>query len=232
MIQHSPLALRCRCQSLDEPRKHLGVVPLYLDQSVQLLRVVAVVGERMKGFGNTEVRVRAHTRFAIHGERNDAREISLERKSHQIEHQPEVLGDVVGPTDRRVRNVQCAGILPGGHLDTPFNLADRVQVITDEGAVTDPKAGFEPGGLSLDAIQNATGLGENRRTFFRGVALAEQLIKHRARISFLWQGLCRRAPGQSRSHLRGREFERRQARVLADMPCRYLVGSNACLPDQ
>src|SRR6266850_8614887 len=227
VIQHRAVTLLCSLDPLDESRKHFGVVLLNLHEFVLLLRIVPVMRERMKCFGDTQVRVRAHAGFAIQGERNDARDIRHEREGHEIEHQFEMLRDVIRRADRRIRNVQRGGVLFGGHLHTALDLAYRVQVIAHNDTVTDSEAGLQPVGLFLDAVQDAAGLEENRRTFFVGVALAEQLLKHGSRVAFLRQRLCGRSPGQSRSRLRSREFERRQPRVLTDMPRYQLVGADA-----
>ena len=87
------------------------------------------------------------------------------------------------------------GVLLRRHLHAPLDLADRVQVIAHDDAVAHAEAGLQPRRLSLDAVEDAAGLVENRRPFLVGIALAEQLLKHRARIAFLRQRLRRRPPG-------------------------------------
>ena len=62
--------------------------------------------QRMEGFGDAQVRVGAHAGFAIHRHRDHARDVGLEGERHQIEHQLEMLGDVVRRADRRIRNRQ------------------------------------------------------------------------------------------------------------------------------
>ena len=113
------------------------------------------------------------------------------------------------------------------HLHPPLDLADRVEVVGDDDAVADAEAGLQPRGLALDAIEDAAGFVKNRRALRVGVALAEQLLKHRARVAFLRQRLRRRAPGQPRAGRRRRQLERRQARLLADVPRRHLIGGDA-----
>jgi hypothetical protein len=98
-----------------------------------------------------------------------------------------VLGEVVGSPDRRIRNVQLRGVLLRCHLHAPLDLADRVQVIGHDAAIADAQAGLQPRRLPLDAVENAARLPQNRRAFLVGIALAEQLLKHRARIAFLRQ---------------------------------------------
>ena len=95
--------------------------------------------QRMEPFGDAEVRVGPHARFAIHRERDDARDVGLERQRHQVEHQLEVLGDVVRRADRRVRNIQPRHVLLRRHLHAPLDLADRVEVVADDDAVATPR---------------------------------------------------------------------------------------------
>ena len=73
---------------------------------------------------------------------------------------------------------------------------------------------------------------QNRGALLVGVALAEQLLEHRARVAFLRQRLRRRAPGDARPAERGGQLERRQPRVLTDVPRRQLVGADAGSPDR
>ena len=148
MIEHRSIRFLYRHELLDESGKYFGVVLLDLHQLVLFLRIVAVMGQRVECFGNVEIRVRTHAGFAIHRERDDAGDIRLEGEGHQIEHQLEMLGNVVGRADRRVRNVERGGILLRGHLHTTLDLADRVQVIADDNAVAHTKAGLQSFGLS------------------------------------------------------------------------------------
>src|SRR5262245_4386570 len=86
MMQYRVLSLLRFHQTLDESRKHFRVVLLNLHELVLLLGVVSVMRERMKAFGYTEVRVRAHARLTIHRHRNDARDVRLKREGHEVEH--------------------------------------------------------------------------------------------------------------------------------------------------
>src|SRR5262249_1008412 len=91
----------------------------------------------------------------------------------------------------------------------------------------DTQAGLQTRRLFLDAVEDAAGFVENRRALLVGVALAEQLLKHRARVAFLRQRLRRRPPRQPRAHLRRREVARRQPRVLTDVPRDELISGDA-----
>ena len=173
--------------------------------------------QRMEPFGDAEVRVRPHARLAVHRERDDARDVGLEGQRHQVEHQAEVLGQVVRRADRRVRNLQPRHVLLRGHLHAPFDLADGVEVSPTDDAVLDAEAGLQPRRLILYAIEDAARLVQDRGALLVGVAVAEQLLEHRARVAFLRQRLRRRAPRQPRAAESGRQLERRNARFLADV---------------
>ena len=82
-----------------------------------------------------------------------------------------MLGDVVRRADRRIRNLERARVRLLRHLHAPFDLADRIEIVGDNDAVTDAEAGLKPRGLSLDAVEDAAGLVENRRAL-----LAEHLV--------------------------------------------------------
>ena len=131
-----------------------------------------------------------------------------------------MLGDVIWRADRRIRNVQPRGVLLRRHLHAPLDLADRVEVIADDDAIADAEAGLQPRGLPFDAVENAAGFVQNRRTFFICITLAKQLLKHRTRIAFLRQRLCRCPPGHPRCAERCCQLERRQARFLPEVPRR------------
>src|SRR5579871_2985417 len=93
-------------------------------------------------------------------------------------------------------------------------------------AVGDAKAGLEALRRPLDAIQNAAGFRQDLGAFLIGIALSKELLEDRARVALLGQRLCGRAPRQFGAALRGREFERRQSRLLANVAGRNLVATH------
>ena len=113
----------------------------------------------MERFGDPEVRVRAHARFAIHRERDDAGDVRLEREGHQIEHQLEMLGDVVGRADRRIRDVQRGGVLLRRHLHPPLDAKVKTRDLVEAYELTGELDRREPvlrdGRLSFFAAQGA-----------------------------------------------------------------------------
>ena len=183
--------------------------------------------QRMEPFGNTQVGVGAHAGFVIHRERDHARDVGLERERHQIEHQLEILGDIVRRADRRIRNHEFGVVRLLGHLHAAFDLANGVEIVADDDAVLHAEAGLQALRLPLHAIEDAAGFGQDLGAFLIGVALAEELLEDRARVAFLRQRLRRRAPCEARAALRGGELKRRQTRVLADVANGELVGADA-----
>ena len=204
VVEHRPVGFLCLRQPFDKLRKHEGVVRLNLHQLVLLLRVVAVMRQRMESFGDPQIGIGPHARFVIHRERDHAGDVGLERERHQIEHQLEVLGDVGRRADGSVGNLERRHVGFLGHLHPAFDLAHRVEVVADDHAVADAEARLQARRLRLHAIEDAAGLLEDGGALLVGVALAEQLLEHRARVAFLGQRLRRRPPGEPRAGLRRR----------------------------
>src|SRR5690606_3703442 len=143
------------------------------------------------------------------------------------EHQLEVRIEIVRYADGRVRDAEIGRILRLRHLHASLDLADRVEIDVERGAVRRTETTLEPRGLLLDAIEDAAGLGHDRGALLVGISLTEQLVEDGARIALLRQRLSRRAPRRLRAALGRRELERRQARILADVPRRELIRGDA-----
>ena len=47
-------------------------------------------------------------------------------------------------------------------VHAPLDLADRVEIVADDHAVLDAQARLQAGGLFLDAVEDAAGLGSQR----------------------------------------------------------------------
>ena len=114
-----------------------------------------------------------------------------------------------------------------GHLHAAFDLANGVEIVADDDAVLHAEAGLQALRLSLHAIEDAAGFDQDLGAFLIGIALAEELLEHRARVAFLRQRLGRRAPCDASAALCGGEFERRQTRVLSDVAHGDLVAADA-----
>ena len=80
---------------------------------------------------DAEVRVRPLAQLAREHEREHARHVGLECRSHEVVHQPHVILERIGHADRRadVRHLRRAVRL--GSLDAAFDLADVVEILAD-----------------------------------------------------------------------------------------------------
>ena len=58
----------------------------------QLLRIAAVVRERMMRFGDADLGIGSRAGFARQLERDHAGDVALQRQHLQVEHQPRVVG--------------------------------------------------------------------------------------------------------------------------------------------
>ena len=111
-----------------------------------LFRIVAVMRERVVRIGNADLRVSAIARFARELERDDARDIALQRQHLQIEHQPRVIGVSGRHAHRsiqiRQRIVRRVGL---GLLNAAFDFADGLEVVADPRAIAGTEVRVEDG---------------------------------------------------------------------------------------
>src|ERR1700674_1806717 len=80
---------------------------------------------------HARLRVRTLTELARHHEREDAREIGLQRDRDQVEHQRDMLVERLWNTHGGVRCRDLAGIVCLRTLDPPLDLANVVQVFAE-----------------------------------------------------------------------------------------------------
>ena len=66
------------------------------------VRVVAVMGKRMMRIRHADLRVSAVAGFASQLERDDARDVALQREDLQVEHEPSMIAISSGDADRTI----------------------------------------------------------------------------------------------------------------------------------
>jgi hypothetical protein len=108
---------------------------LHARQTRFLLRIVAMMRQRMEGFVDADVVVRAHADFFFHHEAGDVRQVDLVREGHQVEQDFQVVFERSRDADWRVRNFDVAEVLRLHHLHATFYFAHGLEVVRDHRVV-------------------------------------------------------------------------------------------------
>ena len=184
--------------------------------------------------GDAEVRVRPLAQLARQHEREHARHVGLERRRHQVVHQPDVLLERIGHADRRADARHLRRAVRLGLLDAPLDFADVVEILAD--ARRDratPSTVCRSSASCGDRVEDAASAARARAARLAAVpAWPNRRSNTDARVDLHRQRRGRRAP-RDRVQVRaaeprragadvagevlGRHFERRQRRVLADL---------------
>ena len=129
-----------------------------------LVRIVAVVRERVMRIGDADLRIRAVAGFARQLKRDDARDVALQRQQLQVEHQPGVVG-VGGRHAERPIEIGQRILLGGrfGLLNAPLDVADRFQVLVDAVAIARAERVLQPREFFGHGIEQARPLLRARR---------------------------------------------------------------------
>ena len=132
MVEQRAVAFRRGLQLLQELREQRDVELIDLGHLGDLLRIVAVMRQRMMRIGNADLRIGAVAGFARQLKRDDARDVALQRQQLQVEHQSGVVGvgrrHADGPIEIGQRIVRRVGL---GLLNAPLDFADRVEILAD-----------------------------------------------------------------------------------------------------
>ena len=192
-------------------------------------------------FGDADFRIGAEVQLASEHERRDARDVGAVGQPLQLVHQLHVLVEplrhALGTIQRR--QLGLGTVLDG--LDSPFDLADRIDVFRQLGAVGRSEPPLQTGEVLEHRIENALVLARLGGAPRRGAAVAEQPLEHDARIVLGRQRRRRRGPRQRVQvgaavavlALPGQEIEidgeleRRQRRLLAEHRRGNLIGGDA-----
>ncbi len=93
----------------------------------------------MKRIRHADEVVGAVGAFGDHHVGDHAREIGLICKRDQVEHQPDLLVEVLELTERRVRHVEPLEVARARHRHAPFELANGIKIIRKPRLVTRAK---------------------------------------------------------------------------------------------
>src|SRR5579883_2090307 len=222
VVEHRAVALLHRLQALRELRHAGRVVGLDAHELLERLLLLAMMRQRMEGLGDVHHAVDAHRGLSGEAQRRHARLVRLPRERHHLELQVEQLREVIRRAERRMRQIAEGR---GGHfqlLHSTLNLAYRVQIIAQGGAVARVELAPQARGRLPRVVEEAPLGLDDRAALLIGVSLPEQAVEDLARIALHRQGL-RRIGIAGRATGLTAQLERRERRVLADVPRRELV---------
>src|SRR5690606_21486011 len=158
-----------------------------------------------------------------------------------VEHQSQLIIEAVRNADRRVRQLDVRQIPRLELLHAALDLADALEVVADDDPVLCAEPLLERRRLRADGIEQARVLGGEQCALLGGVALAEQALEELARVELHRQWRRRRAKryrravaaavvavaGAAADRLLGRDLERWERRLLADVLRGDLIGRDA-----
>ena len=243
VVEQRAVAIGRRLQLLDQIREQRHVVRVDLGELDQLLGIVHVVRHRMMRLGHADVRVGPRAGLARQLERDDARDVGLERQHLQVEHQPDVVFPDRRHAGRPIELRQRRGVALLRTLNAPLDLAHRVEILTDLDAIARAQLAPQPRHVGGHPVEDAAALLELRASPLGAAAVAEQPLEDDARIGLGRQRRRRRRPRQvvligagvavvAVADLRdevGADLERRNLRVAADGSRRDLIDRRAQL---
>ena len=160
-----------------------------------LVRIVAVMRERMVRIGNTDLWVGAIAGFAGELERDDPGDVTLQRQHLQVEHQSRVIGigrrHAHGPVQIRQRIIRGVSL---GLLNAALDLAHGVKILADPRAVTRPELSVETRDVFIEPIEEAGPFPQRSLSVRNAAAFAEKAFENNSRMCLGGQGRCRRRP--------------------------------------
>src|SRR5580765_5547499 len=111
--------------------------------------------QRMVRLGHADLRVRPRALLLADHERDDTREVRLERQQLQVEHQREMILEYRRRALRLLDRRQLEVPLLLGFLNTALDVADRFGVLVDLRLVARPELLLEAGELRGDRVEDA-----------------------------------------------------------------------------
>ena len=238
MVQQRAVAVRRRGQLLQEVAEQRDVVLVDLGDHGELRRIVPVVRRRVVRIRHADLGVRPVARLAGELERDDAGHVALQRQELQVEHQLRVVGVGGRHADRAVEIRQrVVHRLRLGPLDAALHLAHGVEILADPGAVGGAELPLQAGDVLAHPVEQARPAPQGGAPVRGAAPFAEQALEDDARVRLGRQRGRGRRPRQvvlvdagvavvalpHHVHQVHRQLQRRQARLLPDLPRRDLI---------
>src|SRR4029453_1511367 len=116
----------------------------------------------MMRFVHADLRKGAAADLAAHHERDDARQVALEREYLQVEHERRVIFERGGDARRLLDDGNRAGTLALGVLNPPFDVPNGVGELRQLGSIPWAYALLQPAQLVVHRVQQAAVLPDAR----------------------------------------------------------------------
>ena len=226
-------------QPLEVLAEELGVVRVDFRHALDQRWVVAMMRERVVRFRHADLRVRPCALLLADHERDDAREVRLERQQLQVEHECQVIFEHGRHALWLVHKRQLEVVLLFSTLDATFDVANRLGVLLEATLILRSEITAKARQLLVDRVENAAMLMQPclTRTALGAAAVAEQFLEDRPRVVFHRQGLRGALPrnrvrvgaaqdARARTGVRRhvhRQLERRHLRLLPELLRQDLV---------
>ena len=224
--------------------KEFHVIAVDLRQLFHLVRIVAVMAEHVMRIRHADFRIGTVADLAADHERAHSGDIRLHRQHLQIDHQPDVFGEVIGNPGRTFKSARLDRQRRGLRaLDPLFDRAGSFQIFFQLVPVAHSQIVGKPGRVFHHEIEDRGLPTQLRQPAFlvERFAVAEQTLEHGARVRGNGKGDSGREPGDSvgigagiidvaaskQARLLDTEFERRQRRRVAKVRGEDLVHGNA-----
>ena len=128
VVEQRAVAVRRRLQLGQVLREQLRVIAVDLRHLLDQLGNVVVVRQRMVRLGHADLRIGPRALLLADHERDDARQIGLERQHLQVHHQRQVIFEHRRRAQRLLHRRQLDVALLLGHLDAALDVANRLGV--------------------------------------------------------------------------------------------------------
>src|SRR5262245_13423246 len=155
VIEQRAVAFRRRGELAQERREQLRLIGVELRVTLDVLGLLLMVRHRVMPLREPDLRVRAEVELAAEHERDDAREVRLKREPLKLVHELHVLAERFRNAGRALERGQARVVAePLDRLNSPLDLADRLEILVDLDAVGRTKVARQAPEIRADEIEN------------------------------------------------------------------------------
>ena len=155
VIEKGPVPVRRLPELRHVPGEKLDVIPVDLRHVGDHLRDLPVVGQGMPRLRDADLRIGAGVLLLSHHERDHPCQVGLESQELQVEHQLQVVLELVRDALGLLHERQFHVELRLRNLDAPFDVPNGLRVLVDFELVLGPDIPLEVAQLLRDRVQDA-----------------------------------------------------------------------------